>query len=207
LAIGKEEHRFLFFVGLRGQDGVVAGGMEAENDLGARGALHTEAEGTDDNAAIGADLNGGADAPNIRPPRASRGWAQHGPLCLRGHCPGLPGGHTQFAMGFVIVPVESQSLDVRVGSFDLGDLFAGEVGGKSALPELVLTFDFPFRLGRWSIKEADVVERLRFVFDEGRCSARNRSGEENRFVGSQPRGPPRTKPPRAGRYEAGRKQA
>ena len=68
------------------------------------------------------------------------------------------GSHAQFAMGFVTIAMEPQSLDVGVGSFHVGDLFAGEIGGKSALPELVLTFDLSFGLGRRGIKEADVVE-------------------------------------------------
>ena len=61
-------------------------------------------------------------------------------------------------MGFVGVAMESQSVDVWVGGFDLGNLFAGEIGREPALPELVLALDFALGLRRWSIKEADVVE-------------------------------------------------
>ena len=54
----------------------MTGGMEAQNDLGARGTFDTEALGAEGNATIGADLARGADTPNIRPPGAARGWAQ-----------------------------------------------------------------------------------------------------------------------------------
>ena len=45
-----------------------------------------------------------------------------------------------------------------VGGFDVGNLLAGEIGWEPALPELVLSFHFPFCLRRWGIKEANVVE-------------------------------------------------
>ncbi len=61
-------------------------------------------------------------------------------------------------MGFVGVAVKSQGVDVGVGGFDLGDLFAGEIGREPPLPELVFTLDFALGLGCWSIKEANVVE-------------------------------------------------
>jgi len=136
----------------------MAGGMEAQNDLGARGTFDTEALSADGNAAIGADLERRADTPNIRPPGAARGWAQDGPFFFMGNFPGVLRGHAQFAMGFVGVAMESQSVDVWVGRFDLGNVFAGEKGWESSLPELVLAFDFSLGLGRWGIKEADVVE-------------------------------------------------
>ena len=56
----------------------MAGGMEAEDYFGAWWTLDTQALGADGNAAIGTDFEGGAYAPNIRPPGATRGWAQDG---------------------------------------------------------------------------------------------------------------------------------
>ena len=132
--------------------------MEAEHYFGARGAFEAEALGANGNPAIGPDLERRADTPDIRPPRAARGWAQHGTLFFFGEFPGALGGHAQFAMGFMGVAVESQRIDVRVGDFDLGDLFAGEIGWQAALPELVLTLDFAFGLWGWGIKETDVIE-------------------------------------------------
>ena len=52
--------------------------MEAEYDGGALGMLQAQALCADGNASIGADLEGGSNAPNIRPPRASRGWTLAG---------------------------------------------------------------------------------------------------------------------------------
>jgi len=132
--------------------------METEDYLGAWGTFDAQALSADRHAAVGADLEGGADTPNIRPPRAARGGAKDRALFLLGEFPGLFRGHTQFAVGFVGVAMKSQSVDVGVGGFDLGNLFAGEIGREPALPELVLALDFALGLRRWSIKEADVVE-------------------------------------------------
>ena len=136
----------------------MAGGMEAEDYLGARRTFDAQALGADRHAAVGANLEGRADTPNIRPPRAARGGAQDGAFFLLGEFPSMFRGHAQFAMGFVGVTMQSQSVDVWVGGFDLGNLFTGEIGREPALPELVLAFDFALGLRRWSIKEADVVE-------------------------------------------------
>ena len=137
---------------------MMAGGMEAQNDFSACGTLEAEALDTDGHPTVGADLNRGASAPNIRPPRAAWGWAQEGTLFFLGGFPGLLWGHAEFAMSLVPIVMEPQSVNVRVGRFNLGNLFAGEVRRKAALPELVFAFDLSFGLGRWSIKEADVVE-------------------------------------------------
>ena len=158
LAIGKEECGLLIFVWWGGQDGVVACGMEAQNHFGPAGMFDAEALGADGNTAIGADLEVGANTPNIRPPRTSGGWAQDGAFFFLGAVPGLLWSHAQFAMGFVEVAMEPQSVDVRVGLVDLEDVFAGEKGWEPALPELVLALDFTLGLRRWSIKETNVVE-------------------------------------------------
>ena len=94
------------------------------------GTFEPEALGADGNAAIGADLERSADTPNIRPPRAARGGAQDGALFLLGEFPGLLRGHAQFAMDFVGVVMESQSIDVWVGGFDVGNVLTGEIGGS-----------------------------------------------------------------------------
>ena len=148
----------MVFVGWRGQDGVVACGVEAENYFGAWSSFNAEAVGADGHATVGSDLEGRADAPNLGPPRAAGGWAQHGALFFFGQFPGALRGHAQFAMGFLGVVMEAQSVDMRVGHFELSDLFAGEIGRQSALPELVFTLDFSFGLGCWGIQEANVVE-------------------------------------------------
>ena len=96
----------MVFIGWGGEDGVMAGGMEAENDFGAGWMFEAQALGADGNAAIGADLDGGADTPNIRPPGAARGGAQDGALFLFGEVPGLLRGQAQFAMDFMDVAMK-----------------------------------------------------------------------------------------------------
>ena len=61
-------------------------------------------------------------------------------------------------MDFVGVAMKPQVVDVRIGAFDFGDLFAGEVGRETPLPEVMFAFDFAFGLGRGGIQEADVIE-------------------------------------------------
>ena len=134
-------------IGLGGQDGVVAGRMEAEDDFGAGRCFEAHALCADRHAAIGADLDEGAEAPNKGPPRAAGGWAQDGALGPPGAVPGLLGGHAQFAMGFGGVVMEAQLVDVRVGLGDVHNVFAGKIRREAALPELVLALDFPLGLG------------------------------------------------------------
>lgn len=132
--------------------------MEAQDHFGSSRMFDAEALGADRNTAIGTNFDGGANTPNIRPPRTWADGAQHGALFFAGTIPRLLRSHPQFAMDFVGVVMEPQRVDVRIGLVDLVDLFAGEKGWKPALPELVLALDFALGLGRWSIKEANVVE-------------------------------------------------
>ena len=136
----------------------MAGGMKAQNHFGARRTLDLEALEADRNAAVGADLDGRTGTPNVRPPRASWGWTKNGSLFLLRGFPSMLRSHPQFAMGLVDIAMEPQSLDMGIGGFHVANLFAGEIGWESTLPELVFTFDLSFGLGCWSIKEADVVE-------------------------------------------------
>lgn len=53
MAICKKEYQFLFFIGWRGQDGVMAAGMGAQHYPGARGTFDAEALGADGNATMG----------------------------------------------------------------------------------------------------------------------------------------------------------
>lgn len=56
------------------------------------------------------------------------------------------------------VAMEAQGLDVRIGLIEVGDGFAGEVGGQALLPELVFALDLAFGLGGGSVTEGDAVE-------------------------------------------------
>jgi len=136
----------------------MARGMEAENDLGARRAFDAEALDADGNTTVGADLQSGANTPNIRPPGAARGWAQDRAFCFHGEVPSFLWGQAQLAVRFVGVAMQTQGVDVWVGGFDVGDLLAGEIGWEPSLPELVFTLHFSFGLRGWGIKKANVVE-------------------------------------------------
>lgn len=106
MAIGEKEDGFGVFIGWRSQDGVVTCGVEAENDFGAGRMFEAQALGADGNAAIGADLDEGAKAPNVRPPGAARGGTQDGALFLFGEVPGLLRGQAEFAMDFMNVAMK-----------------------------------------------------------------------------------------------------
>ena len=61
-------------------------------------------------------------------------------------------------MGFMAVAVMAQIVDMVVGRFQVGDLFAGKIGREPFLPELVFPFDFAFGLGSRSIAETNVIK-------------------------------------------------
>jgi len=90
----------------------MAAGVETQNDFCARRSFDAQALCTDWNAAIGADLNGGANTPNIRPPGATRGRAQDGALFFFCQFPGLLWDHVQLAMAFLGIAMEAQRVDV-----------------------------------------------------------------------------------------------
>ena len=115
-------------IGLCGQHGVVAVGMEAKHYLAARGSFHSQPLRADGHAAIGADVQGGAHAPHIMPPGAARCWTQSGALFLASLIPGALGSLAQFPMDFLGVMMRPQGINVRIGHLDFGDFFAGEIG-------------------------------------------------------------------------------
>src|SRR5882762_8092991 len=107
---------------------MMAGGMEAEHDLAAWGFFQPQALGANRHSAIGSDLNEGAHAPDIIPPRATWHWSHDRTVFFPGLVPSPLGRLPQFAMDFVRVVVCAQVLDVLVGDGHLGDFFAGKVG-------------------------------------------------------------------------------
>ena len=145
-------------VGRSCQDGVVAARVETKHHLGGRWFFDPQSLGADGHAAIAADLDEGAHAPHIVPPRAARGRPQDGAVFFPGLIPRPLGRPAQFPMDFLFVAVRPQGVDLGIGGGDFGDLFAGEVGGQPALPVLVGAFDFAFGLGRGGIAETDVIE-------------------------------------------------
>ena len=130
----------------------------AEDDLGARSGLDAQELRADGDAAVGANLDGGAQAPDKGPPGAVGFGAQHGTLFLEREVPGLLRSHVEFAVAFVLIAVETQGLDMRVGLVEIGEVLAGEVGGQALLPEEMSAFDFAFGLRRGRVAERDAVE-------------------------------------------------
>ena len=132
--------------------------MEAEDDGGAPWVFESNALCADGNTSVRSDFQRGPKAPDIRPPRASRGGSQDGTLLLFGEVPSSLGGEFEFAMRLVGIAMKAQGVDVRVGLFHVGDALAGEIGGQALLPELVFAFDFALGLGSGSVTETNVVE-------------------------------------------------
>ena len=151
----------MFLLRRSGENGAMAGRMEAEDDFGSWGMLEANALLADGDPSVGADLQSGAEAPNIGPPRAPRGGAEDGTFFLFGQVPGAWSSPLEFAVGCVGVALESPRIEVSVRLFEFGGLFAGEGGRKAFLPEWGFALDFAFGLGRWSIQEANVVELQR----------------------------------------------
>ena len=75
------------------------------------------------------DVDGGAQAPDKRPPGAVGFGADDGAFFSEGQVPGLLGGHLEFAMNFGAVAMEAQFIDVGIGCIQSGDPLSGEVGG------------------------------------------------------------------------------
>lgn len=132
--------------------------MEAEDDLGFWGDFDAEALGVDGDAAIVAHLDDGALAPDERPPWTARDGTEDGAFFFFGDVPGLLGFHFEFAVEFVLVAMVAQEGEVGVGLGEIGDVFAGEEGGETVLPEVMFAFDLALGLGRGGVAEGDAVE-------------------------------------------------
>ena len=156
--IGEKEGGFCCGIRRGGQHGVMAAGMEAKHDFGAGRFFEAQALRADGDASVRADFDERAHAPDIIPPRTTRGRAQDRAFFFFGVVPGAERSLAQFAMDFMGVMVGAQGVDVLVGFIELRDFFTGKVGRQAALPELVLAFDFAFGLGRGRVAQADVVE-------------------------------------------------
>ena len=68
-AVGKKQDGLLLGGGCGGQDGVVVGGVQAEDHFGAGRFFDPGAFGANGDTAIVAHAEGGAHAPDVGPPR------------------------------------------------------------------------------------------------------------------------------------------
>jgi len=121
--------------------------MLATNDPGGRGHGQFEPLTAQGDGPIWGGLDRGAQAPDIRPPRAAGFGTQGGTLLLPGPGPGLPGCHAQLPVAFVDVVMVPELLDQGIGLGDLADAFGGKEGGQPVLPEKVEALDLSLGLG------------------------------------------------------------
>ena len=132
--------------GFVGEDADRGVGLEAVEDAGAGTHAHAQAFVADRDTTIGADLEGGATAPDLGPPGTARHRAQDAAFFALGGARGGVGRALEFAMDFMRVAVATQVGQERVGGFGGGDGFGGEEGRQAALPILMLAFDLALGL-------------------------------------------------------------
>ncbi len=145
----------MLVIGGVGEDGVMAGGMQAEADFGAGRSFDPQALGADGDASVVTHAEEGALAPDLRPPRTRRDRTQDGAFFFQRRGPRLLRGRPQFALDFLGVVRVAQRVDGLVGFGEFGDFFAGEVGGPPPLPERVFPFDLALGLGRGGVAQAE----------------------------------------------------
>ena len=157
-SVAQEQNRFGVFAGRGGEKGKGAIRVLTTDDFGAWGRGDFETLGGHRDRAIGSDLDGDAQAPHVRPPRARGFGAQHGPTLTLGEGPGLVGRHGQLTVLLVEVVMAAELIDPGVGLDDLGDALGGKESWETKLPEEVQPFDLTFRLRRRCVEQGDVVE-------------------------------------------------
>ena len=141
-----------------GEDADGAVGLETVDHTGAGTDAHAQAFVADGHAPVGTDLERGASAPDVGPPRAARHDAQHAVFFALGGAGGGVGRALQFAMDFVGVAMATQVGQEDVGGFGRGDGFGREERGQAALPLLVLALDLALGLRRARVAQRDAVE-------------------------------------------------
>ena len=142
----------------RKEDGDIAVPMLAAHDFGAGRLFDAQTLRTDGDAAVLADFQEGAHAPDVRPPRTFGGGAQNKAPFFFGEVPGGLRGHFYFAMDFLGVVMTAEFFKQRVGLVERGDFFDGKKSGEPVLPEVVGAFDFAFGLGRGRVTKGDFIE-------------------------------------------------
>ena len=113
--ICKQEYGFGFLVWLGGQEGVVARGVQIEDELDAGRFSQAEALRADRHASIRADFESCAQAPDIRPPRAALGRPDRRPVFFFGLIPGSLRGLAQLPMDFVRIVMRLLPVNMRIG--------------------------------------------------------------------------------------------
>src|ERR1700690_3786205 len=99
----------------------MAGGMQTEDDFATGRFFDTQSLSANGDAAVGANLNRGAHAPDVGPPRAEGDGTHDRTIFSLGLIPGSLWSLAQFAMDFVGIAVRPQGVDVRIGDVDFID--------------------------------------------------------------------------------------
>jgi hypothetical protein len=127
----------------------------------ARRSGDAEAERANGDAAVVADFEGGALAPDIGPPRAGGSWAEDRAVLLGGELPSRERGHAEFAMAFAGVAMEEEVLEQSIGGGEVANLLGGEERRQAILPILMAAFDLALGLRSGGVAERDAVEMER----------------------------------------------
>jgi hypothetical protein len=143
----EQDDGFEFGIGSLAQVEDVSVGTEAADDGGARRGVEGLAGGTDGDFAVVAYAHGGAQAPDVGPPRTGWGGAENGVVLSQSPVPGGLGRGAQFAVDFMGVGVGPELVEQEIGAIQLADLVGGQQGRQASLPVIVATFDFAFGLG------------------------------------------------------------
>ncbi len=136
----------------------VASGAEAADDGGAGWSIKGLALRADGDFAVVPDADAGLLAPDVGPPRALRGGADHGALFGEGLLVGGVGCLAKFAVDFVLVGVGDELVEQVVGPDPFDDLVSGQKGDEAFLPVVVAALDFTFGLRGWGVEALDAVE-------------------------------------------------
>ena len=119
---------------------------------------HWQALRANGDPAIGSDADGRPNATDVRPPRTTWGWTKSSTFLLSSECCCSIGSTTEFAVDFVGVAMQAQSMEQRVGRFWGNDVLSGEEARKTTLPIEVLAFDFALGLRSSGVTKADAVK-------------------------------------------------
>ena len=132
--------------------------MEAVDQTRAGRSRDFDAEGTCGDPAVWGDGDRGAEAPDVRPPRAFGRHAQRTTAFLARGLPGAQRSHGQFAVAFMGVAMATEVCEQEIGGGQIGDGVCGEQGGQAVLPVLMAALDFSLGLRGRRVAEGDVVK-------------------------------------------------
>jgi len=109
-------------------------------------------------AAIGADFKGSARL-QTKGHQGQRGTGRRTErFCFRAKFQACLRFHLEFTMDFMLVAVQAQMLDMRVGLVDVREVLTGKEGRQALLPEGVFAFDLALGLRCGGVTKAHAIE-------------------------------------------------